>query len=159
MPEDPNHIPKLSRIHLQLGQYPILGDVMRERMREELFRRGVITRQRFEEEVRERAVQSQRREGIINPYHEESADVGAAAGHGARQPHRVLLGLQPQPAAFRADRTRSAASNDRLPSRCSASTRKWPRWRSSSSRWRASPCCRPRRTRACATTCRRQRSC
>ena len=73
MPEDPNHIPKLSRIHLQLGQYPVLGDAMRERMREELFRRGVITRERFETEVREKAVQSQLREGIVNPYREESA--------------------------------------------------------------------------------------
>jgi hypothetical protein len=73
MPEDPNHIPKLSRIHLQLGQYPVLGDAMRDRMREELFRRGVITRERFETEVREKAVQSQLREGIVNPYREESA--------------------------------------------------------------------------------------
>ncbi len=73
MPEDPNHIPKLSRIHLQLGQYPVLGDAMRDRMREELFRRGVITRERFEAEVREKAVQSQLREGIVNPYREESA--------------------------------------------------------------------------------------
>ena len=73
MPDDPNHIPKLSRIHLQLGQYPVLGDAMRERMREELFRRGVISRERFESEVREKAVQSQLREGIVNPYREESA--------------------------------------------------------------------------------------
>ena len=73
MPDDPNHIPKLSRIHLQLGQYPVLGDAMRERMRTELFRRGVIARERFESEVREKAVQSQLREGIVNPYREESA--------------------------------------------------------------------------------------
>ena len=30
MPDDPNHIPKSSRIHLQLGQYPVLGDAMRD---------------------------------------------------------------------------------------------------------------------------------
>ena len=42
-------------------------------MREELFRRGVITKERFETEVREKAVQSQLREGIVNPYREESA--------------------------------------------------------------------------------------
>jgi hypothetical protein len=46
---------------------------MRERMRTELFRRGVIARERFESEVREKAVQSQIREGIVNPYREESA--------------------------------------------------------------------------------------
>ena len=73
MPEESSHIPKLSRIHLQLGQYPVLGDAMRERMREELYRRGVITKDRFETEVREKAVQSQLREGIVNPYREESA--------------------------------------------------------------------------------------
>jgi hypothetical protein len=74
MPEESTHIPKLFRINMQLGQYPILGDAIRERMRQELFRRGVITKDRFEAEVRERAVQSQQREGIINPYREESAE-------------------------------------------------------------------------------------
>ena len=75
MPEESRYIPKLQRIQMMLGQYPILGDVMRERMRQELFRRGIITKERFEEEVRERAVQSQRREGILNPYQEEPAEV------------------------------------------------------------------------------------
>lgn len=75
MPEESRYIPKLQRIQMMLGQYPILGDVMRERMRQELYRRGIITKERFEEEVRERAVQSQRREGILNPYQEEPAAV------------------------------------------------------------------------------------
>jgi hypothetical protein len=75
MAEEPLYIPKVHRIQMMLGQYPILGDAIRERMREELFRRGVISQARFEEEVRERAEQSQRREGIVNPYYEESADV------------------------------------------------------------------------------------
>jgi hypothetical protein len=74
MPDEPMYIPKVHRIHMMLGQYPILGDVMRERMRQELFRRGVISAERFEEEVTERAEQSQRREGVINPYQEESAE-------------------------------------------------------------------------------------
>ncbi len=69
------YIPKMHRIHMILGQYPILSDVIRERMRQELFRRGVITKERFEAEAREKAVQSQVREGIINPYQEESAEV------------------------------------------------------------------------------------
>ncbi|MGE5602485.1 MAG: PEP/pyruvate-binding domain-containing protein [Nitrososphaerales archaeon] len=75
MPDDGNYIPKVHRIHMMLGAYPILGDVMRERMRQELFRRGVISKQRFEDEVRERAVASQRREGVLNPYQDEPADV------------------------------------------------------------------------------------
>lgn len=75
MPEESLYIPKLHRIHMMLGQYPILGDVMREQMRLEIYRRGVITRERFEEEVREKAIQSQRREGILNPHQEESAEI------------------------------------------------------------------------------------
>lgn len=75
MPDDSNYIPKVHRIHMMLGAYPILGEVMRERMREELFRRGIISKARFEEEVRERAVASQRREGVLNPYQDEASDV------------------------------------------------------------------------------------
>jgi hypothetical protein len=29
MPDDGNYIPKVHRIHMMLGAYPILGDVMR----------------------------------------------------------------------------------------------------------------------------------
>ncbi len=75
MSDESAHIPKLTRIHLQLGQYPVLSDIMRERMRQELFLRGVISKERFEDETRERAVQSQRREGILSPYQEESAEI------------------------------------------------------------------------------------
>jgi hypothetical protein len=74
MSED-RFIPKVMRIHLQLNQYPILGDAIRQRMREELFARGVITREEFEAEVREKALDSQRREGITRPYEEEPSDV------------------------------------------------------------------------------------
>lgn len=74
MPEESLYIPKLNRIHMMLGQYPILGDVMRERMRHELFRRGVISKERFEDEVREKAVQSQKREGVVNPYQDETIE-------------------------------------------------------------------------------------
>ena len=75
MPDESRHIPKLQRLQMMLGQYPILGDVMRERMRQEMYRRGIINKDRFEEEVREKAVQSQRREGILNPYQAATADV------------------------------------------------------------------------------------
>ena len=75
MPDDGSYIPKVHRIHMMLGAYPILGDVMRERMRQELFRRGIISQERFEVEVRDRAEASQRREGVLNPYQDEPVDV------------------------------------------------------------------------------------
>jgi hypothetical protein len=48
---------------------------MRTRMRRELFERGVITPQQFETEVRERAIESQAREGLHNPFQEEAAEI------------------------------------------------------------------------------------
>ena len=44
-------------------------------MRRELFERGVITPQDFETEVRHRAIESQAREGVHNPFEEEPAEV------------------------------------------------------------------------------------
>jgi hypothetical protein len=70
-----DHVPKVLELYLQISQYPILGQRIRERMREELFARGVITPDRFEREVKEKAVISQRREGLSDPFGQESADV------------------------------------------------------------------------------------
>ena len=53
MTDESTYIPKVTRIYLQLSRYPILADTIRERMRHELFRRGVITRENFEAEARE----------------------------------------------------------------------------------------------------------
>ena len=53
---------------------PILSDTIRMRMREELFRRGVITQAEFEREIKEMAIESQRREGVIAPYTQEETD-------------------------------------------------------------------------------------
>ncbi len=64
-----------SRIYLSLAQYPVLCTPMRARMRRELFERGVITPQQFEIEVREHAIRSQAREGLHNPFAEETIDV------------------------------------------------------------------------------------
>ncbi len=63
------------RIYLALVQYPILSTSMRARMRRELFRRGVITPEAFEAEVREQAIRSQAREALHNPFADEPADV------------------------------------------------------------------------------------
>jgi hypothetical protein len=62
-------------IYLSLAQYPILRVRMRARMRRELYERGVITPQQFEAEVREKAIQSQAREGLHNPFQEEPTEV------------------------------------------------------------------------------------
>ncbi len=73
--ESHDNVPKVMRIHLQLSQYPILADTIREKMREEIFRRGIILHDVFEEEAREKAILSQRREGILNPYEEEPPEI------------------------------------------------------------------------------------
>jgi hypothetical protein len=65
---------KILEIYLLLAQYPMLASPIRRRMREELFRRGIITPERFEEEVREKAILSQKREGVFDPLREESAE-------------------------------------------------------------------------------------
>ena len=57
---------KILDIYLLIAQYPMLASDIRRRMREELFRRGIITPQRFDAEVKEKAILSQQREGICN---------------------------------------------------------------------------------------------
>ncbi len=59
--------PKALRIYLELREYPILCDEIRKRMREELFRRGIVQPEVFEEEVRRKAKASQKREHPNDP--------------------------------------------------------------------------------------------
>jgi len=68
-----SEVPNIMTIHLEITQYPMLARHIRHRMREELYRRGVITPDRFEQEVREKAELSQRREGLTDPLVEEAA--------------------------------------------------------------------------------------
>jgi hypothetical protein len=63
---------KILEIYLLIAQYPMLASQIRRRMRDELFRRGIITPQRFDAEVKEKAIQSQQREGIRNGLLEEN---------------------------------------------------------------------------------------
>jgi hypothetical protein len=60
-------------IYIKLAQYPILADRLRDRMRQELFRRGIVHPDKFEQEVRELSISSQRREGLGDPYYEEDS--------------------------------------------------------------------------------------
>lgn len=75
MAPQPEHIPQVLELYLQISQYPILARRIRERMRAEIFGRGVISPVQFEEEVKEKAVMSQRREGLRDPFAQESIDV------------------------------------------------------------------------------------
>jgi hypothetical protein len=62
-------------IYLTLSQYPILGQRIRSRMRKELFNRGIISQDAFEAEARQKAIESQGREGLQNPFGEESTEI------------------------------------------------------------------------------------
>ena len=74
-PADSLKVPKVLKLYLEITQYPILAPKIRARMREELFARGVITRANFETEVRTKAEQSQRLEGLDDPLVQEPAEV------------------------------------------------------------------------------------
>ncbi|MCC6260007.1 MAG: hypothetical protein IT311_04010, partial [Anaerolineales bacterium] len=70
-------IDNVLKILLALSQYPILSARIRHQMRKALFARGVITREAFDEEARVKAVESQEREGLRNPFEEEQSEVWA----------------------------------------------------------------------------------
>ncbi len=65
------HQHKVIGIYLELAQYPILARKIRERMRQELFDKRIITPEVFESQVQERAITSQEREGMLDPFAEE----------------------------------------------------------------------------------------
>jgi hypothetical protein len=68
---DPEALPKVLQIYLEISQYPTLAPVIRERMRAELFARGIISPGDFEQEVKHKAMLSQAREGLTDPLTEE----------------------------------------------------------------------------------------
>ena len=71
----PNSSERLLSLTLALGQYPILAPRIRARMRIELFNRGIIDQKDFEAQVRQEAVQTQKLEGIHDPFNEEPSDL------------------------------------------------------------------------------------
>jgi len=75
MDPQPEHIPQVLELYLQISQYPILARQIRASMRRELFARGVISPTQFEREVKEKAVMSQKREGLEDPFAQESPHV------------------------------------------------------------------------------------
>jgi hypothetical protein len=75
MPASSHSSDRILDIYLTLRQYPILRNRIRARMRRELFERGIVTPEAFEARVREKAIESQAREGLHNPYVEEIYEV------------------------------------------------------------------------------------
>ncbi|PKN90087.1 MAG: hypothetical protein CVU45_04360, partial [Chloroflexi bacterium HGW-Chloroflexi-7] len=71
----PNSSERLLSLTIALGQYPILGTKIRARMRAELFNRGIIDQKEFEAQVRSEAIQTQKMEGIDNPYYQEPSEI------------------------------------------------------------------------------------
>lgn len=62
-------------VYIKLAQYPILANQIRTRMREELFRRGIVDAIQFEQEVEDKSLESQRREGLHDPFGQEQANI------------------------------------------------------------------------------------
>ena len=75
MDPQPEQIPQVLELYLQISQYPILAQQIRAGMRRELFARGVISPTQFESEVKAKAVMSQKREGLEDPFAQESSQV------------------------------------------------------------------------------------
>ena len=72
---DSPFVPKVLQLYLEITQYPTLAPAIRQRMRAELFRRGVISPGDFEQEVKSKAMASQVREGLTDPYSQEPESV------------------------------------------------------------------------------------
>ena len=62
-------------IYLTLTEYPVLSARIRHIMRKQLFARGILSREAFDAEARQKAIQSQFREGLHDPYGEEAAEI------------------------------------------------------------------------------------
>lgn len=69
-----NPMPKVLQLYLAISQFPVLSRHIRRRMRQELFTRGIISEDAFEREVFQKAIESQKREGIVDPLYQESPE-------------------------------------------------------------------------------------
>lgn len=66
------HTPTID-IYIRLAQFPVLADRIRARMRQELFQSGIISEVDFERQVREKAIESQHRERLHDPFGQEES--------------------------------------------------------------------------------------
>ncbi|MFH1524178.1 MAG: PEP/pyruvate-binding domain-containing protein, partial [Chloroflexota bacterium] len=66
---------RVLNIYLTLSEYPVLSARIRHIMRKQIFASGVITREAFDAEARQKAILSQFREGLSDPYGEEASEI------------------------------------------------------------------------------------
>lgn len=66
---------KILNLRLALNSFPILAEKIRQQMRQELFVRGIIAPNVFEEEVELKAIESQQMEGLTDPMYQETEDI------------------------------------------------------------------------------------
>jgi hypothetical protein len=66
---------KILNLRLALINYPVLADKIRHEMREELFKNKILDPDLLEAEVEQKAIRSQKREGLLDPLHQETAEV------------------------------------------------------------------------------------
>ena len=59
-------LPKVLELYLEISQYPILAPTIRERLRGELYSRGIISPSDLEREVKHKALLSQKHEGLTD---------------------------------------------------------------------------------------------
>ncbi len=75
---------KILDIYLLIAQYPMLASRIRRQMRQELFRRGIITPERFEQEVREKACSRSSGRDFRACWKRGGGAVGTCADHRVR---------------------------------------------------------------------------
>lgn len=66
---------KILDITLTLSNYPTLAKKIRAKMRQELYVKGIITPNMLEDEVERKAIETQRIEGITDPYNQEPEEL------------------------------------------------------------------------------------
>ncbi len=72
---DLTSLPKIVRLQLRIRQYPILGREIRNKMLQEIFRRGIITNEQMENEIRQRSIESQELDGQNKSLTKEPAEI------------------------------------------------------------------------------------
>ena len=72
---DLTSLPKIVRLQLRIRQYPILGKEIRNKMLEEIFRRGIITNEQMGNEIRQRSIESQELDGQNKSLTKEPAEI------------------------------------------------------------------------------------
>ena len=72
---DLTSLPKIVRLQLRIRQYPILGKEIRNKMLDEIFRRGIITPEQMDNEVRQRSIESQELDGQNKSLTKEPAEI------------------------------------------------------------------------------------